>query len=66
MLRLSLCVCSICVCITGVVKVELKEFAGQEVVHLETANGKALVCGTKSWDMAAANVICRSLKAEAR
>ncbi|KAI4896409.1 hypothetical protein NFI96_009226 [Prochilodus magdalenae] len=61
MLRLS-----ICVCITDVVKVELKEFAGQEVVHLETANGKALVCGTKSWDMAAANVICRSLKAEAR
>ncbi|XP_036446847.1 complement factor I [Colossoma macropomum] len=47
-------------------EVELKKSGDREVVHVETEKGEALICGAKSWDMAAANVICRSLKAEAR
>ncbi|KAL7863904.1 hypothetical protein AOLI_G00153240 [Acnodon oligacanthus] len=47
-------------------KVELKKSGDRDVVQVETLKGKALICGAKSWDMAAANVVCRSLKAEAR
>ncbi|KAL7863899.1 hypothetical protein AOLI_G00153190 [Acnodon oligacanthus] len=47
-------------------KVELKKSGDRDVVQVETIKGKALICGAKSWDMAAANVVCRSLKAEAR
>ncbi|XP_036447014.1 complement factor I-like isoform X6 [Colossoma macropomum] len=53
-------------CDEDVFKVELKKSGDREVVQVETVKGKALICGEKSWDMAAANVICRSLKAEDR
>ncbi|XP_017539611.1 complement factor I-like isoform X2 [Pygocentrus nattereri] len=47
-------------------KAELKKSGDRDVVQVETIKGRALICGAKSWDMAAANVLCRSLKAEAR
>ncbi|KAL6483976.1 hypothetical protein MHYP_G00088490 [Metynnis hypsauchen] len=53
-------------CGEDIFKVELKKSGDRDVVQMETVKGKALICGAKSWDIAAANVICRSLKAEAR
>ncbi|KAI4896406.1 hypothetical protein NFI96_009229 [Prochilodus magdalenae] len=44
----------------------LKVFIDREVVQLEMSEERFLVCGTKFWNMAAANVICRSMKKEAR
>ncbi|KAL6483980.1 hypothetical protein MHYP_G00088530 [Metynnis hypsauchen] len=46
--------------------VELKKSGDRDVVQMETVKGKALICGDESWDIAAANVICSSLKADAR
>ncbi|KAL7858925.1 hypothetical protein SRHO_G00140720 [Serrasalmus rhombeus] len=53
-------------CGQDVFKVVLKNFGDRDVVQVETVKGRSLICGAKLWDMAAANVLCRSLKAEAR
>ncbi|XP_053338875.1 complement factor I-like [Clarias gariepinus] len=43
-------------------EVELRGFKGQQVVQFRTANVTALVCGSDSWNMAAANVVCKHNK----
>ncbi|XP_037396813.1 complement factor I-like isoform X2 [Pygocentrus nattereri] len=53
-------------CGQDVFKVVLKNSGDRDVIQVETVKVRALICGAKSWDMAAANVLCRSLKAEAR
>ncbi|XP_053338193.1 complement factor I-like [Clarias gariepinus] len=43
-------------------KVELRGLKGQQVVQFRTADVTALVCGSDSWNMAAANVVCKHNK----
>ncbi|XP_072552177.1 complement factor I-like [Salminus brasiliensis] len=47
-------------------EVSLMQSGGHEVVQVKTTKGRALVCGTKTWNIAAANVVCRHQKNDAR
>ncbi|XP_066527594.1 complement factor I [Hoplias malabaricus] len=47
-------------------QVSLKEHKKYQLVQVKTLEGSALICGGKTWNMAAANVICRDQGKEAR
>ncbi|XP_062871435.1 complement factor I [Trichomycterus rosablanca] len=45
---------------------QLKNSGDHEVVVMTTPKHRALICGTESWNMAAANVVCRQFKKNKR
>uniref|UniRef100_W5UI87 Complement factor I n=1 Tax=Ictalurus punctatus TaxID=7998 RepID=W5UI87_ICTPU len=47
-------------------EVLLEELKGQQVVQVKTVEGRALICGSDSWNTPAANVVCRHVKSDAR
>ncbi|XP_053096483.1 complement factor I isoform X2 [Pangasianodon hypophthalmus] len=47
-------------------KVELRELKGQKVVQVSTVKKTFLICGSDSWNMAAANVVCRHTEKDPR
>ncbi|XP_046725999.1 complement factor I isoform X2 [Silurus meridionalis] len=47
------------VCDGGTFKMSLKGVEGQQVVEVNTVKGTLLICGSDTWNIAAANVICR-------
>ncbi|MCI4387877.1 hypothetical protein PGIGA_G00079080 [Pangasianodon gigas] len=47
-------------------KVELRDLKGQQVVQVSTVKKTFLICGSDSWNMAAANVVCRHTEKDPR
>ncbi|KAI5609289.1 complement factor I [Silurus asotus] len=47
------------VCDGGTFKMSLKGVEGQQVVEVNTVKGTLLICGSDTWNIAAANVVCR-------
>ncbi|XP_047663469.1 complement factor I isoform X3 [Tachysurus fulvidraco] len=53
-------------CAENLFTVQLEEVKGQQVVQVTTDQKKLLICASDSWNMAAANVICRQTKNDVR
>ncbi|KAF4078388.1 hypothetical protein AMELA_G00198730 [Ameiurus melas] len=47
-------------------EVSLEVLKNEQVVHVKTFGERALICDSESWNMPAANVICRQVKSDAR
>lgn len=56
-----------CVCETeDSFDMRLKKLNRQQVVEIKMVKKTYLVCGSDSWNMAAANVVCRHITKDAR